>query len=206
MAPIVTTAILAILPLVSMTGCSTTDVSDADISPRILADEVAAVPAPDEADEGIDSAVGSEPEPGSSTAPAGGEGDAAVQEEQPDESTQEGTPPSSEPRVDLVFFQTFNACGCLGEIGDVIKAALYQYLPEEMEAKTVRFHSLYSDDPANQQYVRMYGSQPFDLFIVTYEGGKAAATPVRDVWLLMDDYDALGAYVVYRVETSLGRR
>lgn len=203
-ASIVTTAVLAILLLAGMTGCSAADKSAADIPLRAPTDEGEAGRLLEETQGEMEAAVGLESEV--VPAPVEDGGTADVEQEQQEEVAAEGNPSPSEPRVDLVFFQTFNACGCLGEIGDVIKTALYQDLPEEMEDKSVRFYSLYSDDPANQTYVRMYGSQPFDFFIVTYEGGRAAATPVREIWILMDDYDALGAYVVQRVEQSLGRR
>ncbi len=197
---------LVIVLLAGVAGCSATNVTAADIPSQAPISEAEAGHLPDEAHGGPEAAAGLEPQPEISAAPVEDETAADVQVEQPDEVAEATEPPFSEPRVDLVFFQTFNACGCLGEIGDVIRTALYEHLPEEMENKTVRFHSLYSDDPANQQYVRMYGSQPFDFFIVTYEDGKAVATPVREIWVLMDDYDALGAYVVQRVDKIMGRR
>ncbi len=106
-------------------------------------------------------------------------------------------------RVDLVFFHIPGACGCLGEIGDVIEAALYDFFPEEMADRTVRYYMVASNHPDNQSYVRMYGSQPFDLFVVTYDEGAAQPYPVRGIWAHMDDYDALGVYVKQVVEEEI---
>jgi hypothetical protein len=106
-------------------------------------------------------------------------------------------------RVDLVYFRTADACGCLAEIEDVIKAALQDRFPEELEDKSLRFHTVISDDPANAYYVRMYNSQLFDLFLVTYQGDKANATRVHEIWPLMNDYEALGRCVEALVERSL---
>lgn len=129
----------------------------------------------------------------------------------PSEDTGDGSqetpaaPLPTVPRVDLVYFHTASACGCMAEIGDVIESAVSARFSAEIEQKTVKFHSVVSDDSKNESIVRMYGSQPFDLFIVTYEGGKASATPLYEMWAYMNDYDALGAYVVQRVEGALSR-
>jgi hypothetical protein len=137
---------------------------------------------------------------------AAGESDVATAAgDEVDEADATAGPATTVSRVDLVYFHTAYACGCMAEIGDVIKGALQDHFPDEIEQKTVRFHSVISDDPKNESIVRMYGSQPFDLFIVTYEGGKASATPVYEIWAYMDDYDALGAYVLQRVEGALSR-
>ena len=108
-------------------------------------------------------------------------------------------------RVDLVYFHTGNACGCLAEVGDVIETAVRTHFPEEMEQKTVRFFSVISDDPANQHLVRMYESQAFDLFLVTYEGGEAQATQVYEIWSLLGDNEAIALTVKSRVADSLAQ-
>ena len=136
---------------------------------------------------------------------AAGESGATNAGDEVDEADATAGPVTPVSRVDLVYFHTAYACGCMAEIGDVIKGALQSHFLDEIEQKTVRFHSVVSDDPKNESIVRMYGSQPFDLFIVTYEGGKASATPVYEIWAYMDDYDALGAYVLQRVEGALSR-
>jgi hypothetical protein len=136
---------------------------------------------------------------------AAGESGATNAGDEVDEVDATAEPVTPVSRVDLVYFHTAYACGCMAEIGDVIKGALQAHFPEEIEQKTVRFHSVVSDDPKNESIVRMYGSQPFDLFIVTYEGGKPSATPVYEIWAYMDDYDALGAYMLQRVEGALSR-
>lgn len=109
------------------------------------------------------------------------------------------------PRVDLVYFHPADACGCLAEVGDVIETAVRTYFPEEMEQKTVRFFSVISDDPANQLLVRMYESQPFDLFLVTYEGDKAEATQVYEIWNLLGDNEAIALAVKSEVADCLAQ-
>ncbi len=117
-----------------------------------------------------------------------------------DSATHSGIPAD---RVDLVFFHVPGACGCLGEIGDVIATALNDFFPEEMADSTLRYYMVASNHPDNQSWVRMYGSQSFDLFVVTYDAGTAQASPVRGIWAHMDDYDALGLYVKQVVEEEL---
>ena len=107
--------------------------------------------------------------------------------------------------VDLVYFHTAEACGCMAEMGDVIVAALYEHFPQAVDDKAVRFHSIVSDDPANAYYVRMYGSQAFDLFLVTYEGGNARATQVYEIWSLLGDNEAVALAVKSRVADGLAR-
>jgi len=136
---------------------------------------------------------------------ASGESGATNAGDEVDQADATAEPVTTISRVDLVYFHTANPCGCMAEIGDVIKGALQARFPDEMEQKAVRFHSVVSDDPKNESIVRMYGSQPFDLFIVTYEGGKASATAVYEIWAYMNDYDALGAHVLQRVEGALSR-
>lgn len=117
-----------------------------------------------------------------------------------DAAVDSGTPAY---KVDLVFFHIPGACGCLGEIGDVIEAALYDFFPEEIADGTLRYYMVASNHPDNQSYVHMYGSQPFDLFVVTYDEETAQPYPVRGIWAHMDDYDALGVYVKQVVEEKI---
>lgn len=107
------------------------------------------------------------------------------------------------PRVDLVYFHTANPCGCLGEVEGVIRTALQTAFPEEMAQKQVRLFSVISDDPASENLVRMYGSQQFDLFLVTYEGDKASATQVYEIWSLLGDNEAIALVVQSRVADNL---
>jgi hypothetical protein len=147
-------------------------------------------------------AVGAEP----ALIGANQETDSIHSESTADDSPETAAAPlQSIPRVDLVYFHTASACGCMAEIGDVIETAVSARFPDQMEQKTVNFQSVVSDDPKNASVVRMYGSQPFDLFLVTYEGGEASSTPLYEMWAYMNDYDALGAYVVQRVEGALSR-
>jgi hypothetical protein len=122
-----------------------------------------------------------------------------------DDSDETAEQPVSEEdkRVDLVYFHTEYACGCMAEIGDVIKTALQTHFPDEMEQKTVKFYSVVSDDPKNQDLVRLYGSQPFDLFVVTYEEGTAKATASYGIWAYTGDYEAMASYVKQLVEQNL---
>lgn len=91
----------------------------------------------------------------------------------------------------------------MAEVKGIIDSALRTNFAEEMERKAVRFFSVVSDDPANQDLVRMYGSQQFDLFLVTYEGGKARATQVYEIWSLLGDNEAIALAVTSRVADSL---
>jgi len=105
--------------------------------------------------------------------------------------------------VDLVYFHAANPCGCMAEVEDVIESALQTHFPDEMDRKTLRFFSVVSDDPTNDNLVRMYGSQQFDLFLVTYEGGKARSTQVYEIWALLGDNEAIALAVKSRVADSL---
>ena len=110
---------------------------------------------------------------------------------------------SAPSKVDLVYFHPATACDCLAEVGGVIEDTLRTYFAEEMDQKRLAFHSVVSDDPANVSVVRMYGSQPFDLFVVTYDGGQAKATPDYDLWSYLDDFDGMAHYVRQLVEQHL---
>jgi hypothetical protein len=113
------------------------------------------------------------------------------------------TPAQVTSRVDLVYFHTANPCGCMAEVEGVIESSLRTHFAGEMDQKTVRFFSVVSDDPSNENLVRMYGSQQFDLFLVTYEGGKARATQVYDIWSLLGDNEAIALVVKSKVADSL---
>ncbi len=124
------------------------------------------------------------------------------------EASAQSVPATASPSrsgVDLVYFHTAQACGCMAEMGDVIKTAVHESFPEAINDNTVRFHSIISDDPANAYFVRMYGSQQFDLFIVTYDGGKAMATQVPEIWSLIGDNEAVATAVTARIADVLAR-
>jgi len=197
--------VVALLVLAMFGGCATDGEScpvprapDGEPEPVELA--AGAVPS-----EGIDALM----PPGSEASPAVGGGT----EESPDMSQSGGdapeegagvaSPAQSPLRVDMVYFHTGNPCGCMAEVEGVIDSSLRTYFPEEMEAKTIRFFSVVSDDPANQDLVRMYGSQQFDLFLVTYEGGRAEATQVYEIWSLLGDNEAIALAVESRVAEKL---
>ena len=143
---------------------------------------------------------------GSQSASGGTEGDpdeAANGGDNTEASAATATAAQVTSRVDLVYFHTANPCGCMAEIGDVIDSALQTHFADEMDRKTVRFFTVVSDDPANENLVRMYGSQQFDLFLVTYEGGKARSTQVYEIWALLGDNEAIALAVKSRVADAV---
>ena len=197
--PIAVASTLTLLMLAA--GCAASTVPDVEQIPvdeSVLhpSDEGAALE--DEDSNPPAQAIEAKPEPEEERLSADPEDDASAATE-----SETVAPAIESKRVDLVYFHTEYACGCLAEIGDVIETALHTYFPDEMAQKTVRFYPVVSDDPKNEQLVRVYGSQPFDLFIVTYEEGRVEATPVHGIWAFMDDYEALAASVKQLVQQNL---
>jgi len=105
--------------------------------------------------------------------------------------------------VDVVYFETAEPCDCMAEVGDAVELAVQTYFEDALQSGALRFFVVVSDDPANKELVKMFNSQPFDMFVVDFDDGKGLATPVYDIWNLMGDNDAIVEFVRARVQQSL---
>jgi len=128
----------------------------------------------------------------------------------PADASQQGSLPSAgqyELRtgdgVDVVYFETAEPCDCMAEVGDAVELAVQTYFEDALQSGTLRFFVVVSDDPANAELVKMFNSQPFDMFVVDFDDGQGLANPVYDIWNLMGDNDAIVEFVRARVQQSL---
>jgi hypothetical protein len=107
--------------------------------------------------------------------------------------------------VDVVYFEESDACDCMAEVGIVMRETVHMYFEDELSDDSLRFFVITSDDWANREALEMFNSQPFDLFIVEYEDGKGAATPVYEFWSMVGDNTAIELYVKAQIEVALAR-
>jgi len=138
-------------------------------------------------------------------------------------SEEEDTPPVSpanavtgpatepyEPRkgngVDVVYFETSNACSCMAAVGDAVEQAVLAHFQEELVSGELRFYLLVSNAPANGDVVKEFNSQPFDLFIVEYQDGQGTIEPLYGLWSLTGDDEAIIEFVRTSVSESLERQ
>ena len=105
--------------------------------------------------------------------------------------------------VDVVYFEVTKPCDCMAEVGDAVALSIDNNFGAELESGALRFFDIVSDDPENKSVLEMFEAQPFDLFIVTYEGGSSVVEPVYEIWNLMGDNEAIEEFVRAAVETSL---
>jgi len=105
--------------------------------------------------------------------------------------------------VDVVYFETAEPCDCMAEEGDAVERAMETYFGDQIRSGELRFFVIVSDDTANAELVKMFNSQPFDMFVVEFEDGKGMANPVYEIWNLMGDNEAIVEFVRARVQQSL---
>ena len=136
-------------------------------------------------------------DPTSPAAEAGGQASAQTEQEYS---------PRSVDGVDVVYFETEMPCECMAEVGDSVERAVQTQFKNELQSGELRFFMVVSDDPASQELVNSFDSQPFDLFVVEYEDGRSTATPVYDIWNLMGDNDAIVLFTKSLIEQSLAEQ
>jgi len=105
--------------------------------------------------------------------------------------------------VDVVYFETSKPCDCMAEVGDAVELAIDNNFSDELQSGELRFFLVVSDDPQNGSMLKDFDAQPFDLMIVSYDGGRGTIQPVYEIWNLMGDNEAIEEYVRAAVETSL---
>ena len=105
--------------------------------------------------------------------------------------------------VDVVYFEVAKPCDCMAEVGDAIALSVDNNFATELQNGKLRFFTVVSDDPQNESLLKMFEAQPFDLFIVTQQGGSSIAEPVYEIWNLMGDNEAISEYVRATVQASL---
>ncbi|MFC2008472.1 hypothetical protein ACFLUT_00245 [Chloroflexota bacterium] len=105
--------------------------------------------------------------------------------------------------VDVVYFEVAKPCDCMAEVGDAVALSIDNSFAAELQNGELRFFEIVSDDAQNKSVLETFEAQPFDLFIVRYEGGNSTAEPVYEIWNLMGDNEAIGEYVRVAVEASL---
>ncbi len=105
--------------------------------------------------------------------------------------------------VDVVYFEVGQPCECMAEVGDAVEDSIESAFAQELDAGTLRFFVVVSDDPSNKATVEMFNAQPFDLFIVKYTDGNGVATPVYEIWNLMGDNEAIETFVEAQVRSAL---
>jgi len=105
--------------------------------------------------------------------------------------------------VDVVYFEIAKPCDCMAEVGDAVELAIQTYFTDEVRNGKLRFFIIVSDDGANSELVKLFNSQPFDLFVVNFDDGKGLAEPVYDIWNLMGDNEAIVELVRATVQKSL---
>ena len=91
----------------------------------------------------------------------------------------------------------------MAEVGDAIALSVDNNFATELQNGKLRFFTVVSDDPQNESLLKMFEAQPFDLFIVTQQGGSSIAEPVYEIWNLMGDNEAISEYVRATVQASL---
>jgi len=128
----------------------------------------------------------------------------------PANASQQGGVRSAEPYelrtgdgVDVVYFEIAKPCDCMAEVGDAVELAIQTYFEEEVRSGELRFFVIVSDDEANSALVKLFNSQPFDLFVVSFDDGQGLAEPVYDIWNLMGDNEAIVELVRAAVQKSL---
>ena len=131
---------------------------------------------------------------------------AAEAVEQANTEAEQGYSPRSGDGVDVVYFETERPCECMAEVGDAVEYAVQTHFQDELQSGVLRFFMVVSDDPANEELVNTFNSQAFDLFVVQYEDGRSAATPVHDIWGLMDDNEAIVLFAKSLIEQSLAEQ
>ncbi len=94
----------------------------------------------------------------------------------------------------------------MDEFGVVIKNAVRTHFADELKDGSLRFFVIASDDPANREILESFNHPLYDLFIVEFEDGRGTATPVREMWSMMGDDEAVELYVKARVLDAMSRQ
>ncbi len=105
--------------------------------------------------------------------------------------------------VDLVYFETTNACACMIEVGDAVESAVLTAFQPELRSGELRFYMLFSNSPENMDLVKSLGAQPFDLFIGSFKDGQGPLEPDYGIWSLTGNSEAIEELVRSLVLDSL---
>lgn len=105
--------------------------------------------------------------------------------------------------VDLLYFETTNACACMIEVGDAVESAVLTHFQPELRSGELRFYMLFSNSPGNMDLVKSLGVQPFDLFVGSFKDGQGRLEPDYGIWSLTGNSEAIGELVRTLVLDSL---
>ncbi|NLE96171.1 MAG: hypothetical protein GX600_10920 [Dehalococcoidia bacterium] len=105
--------------------------------------------------------------------------------------------------VDLLYFETTNACACMIEVGDAVESAVLTDFQTELRSGELRFYMLFSNSPENMDLVKSLGAQPFDLFIGPFKDGQGRLEPDYGIWSLTGNNEAIEELVRNLVLDSL---
>lgn len=105
--------------------------------------------------------------------------------------------------VDVLYFEEGNPCECMADFGVVIKDTIRTRFASELQDGSLRFFVVVSDDWENREVLESFDNPLYDLFIVEFENGQDTATPVREIWSMMGDDDALASCVEARISDTL---
>jgi len=105
--------------------------------------------------------------------------------------------------VDLLYFETTNACACMIEVGDAVESAVLANFQPELRSGELRFYMLFSNSPENMDLVKSLGAQPFDLFIGSFKDGQGRLEPDYGIWSLTGNNEAIEELVRNLVLDSL---
>lgn len=105
--------------------------------------------------------------------------------------------------VDVLYFEEGNPCECMADFGTVIKNTIRTRFASELQEGSLRFFVVVSDDWENREVLESFDNPLYDLFIMEYKNGQGTAAPVREIWSMMGDDDALASYVDARISDAL---
>jgi hypothetical protein len=113
-------------------------------------------------------------------------------------------PPSDERAVVLYYFHGERRCNTCRKIESYAQRAVETKFADELEAGTLQWKVLNTDDQANEHFVKDFALVSSSLVVVEMDGGNAVRHDVlQDAWTLVRDEPRFTEYIQKSVDEYL---